>query len=61
MKTTDIRVGVIDGSDSATAHWNEPGGFAEIHVSYGGQIQTSPKCLELLYDALHEIFGKEKA
>jgi hypothetical protein len=58
VKYTDIRVSVTDGPDYASAQWNEAGDFAEIQVSNGGQIKLSPKCLELLHDALHEIFGK---
>jgi hypothetical protein len=60
VKSTNIRVSVSDGAEYAHAEWNETSDAAEIQVSNGGCLRMSPTCLELLHDALHEIFGKEK-
>ena len=60
MTSIDITVKAQDAHEYARAQWIEGSDYAEIQVSNGGHLQMSPKCLELLHDALHEIFGKGK-
>lgn len=47
--TVHLTTGLTVGADD----------YAEIMLSHGGTLRTSPACMDLLHEALCEIFGKD--